>query len=123
MSAHWDGQVIHDPLQRVRVAFFYPAAEGNPTFELVEPADKTSPVSGFLANGGGFHHVCYEIADLESALRSARKIGFVVVSRPTPAVAFDGRRIAWICSKTRLLMELLERDSYSGQAPNPTPRR
>lgn len=118
MSAHWDGRVIHDPLQRVRVAFFYPADERNPLFELVEPADKASPVSGFLANGGGFHHVCYEIDDLESALMRARKTGFVIVSRPTPAVAFGGRRIAWVCSKSRLLMELLERDRHSGQASN-----
>jgi methylmalonyl-CoA/ethylmalonyl-CoA epimerase len=113
VSANWDGQVIHDPLQRVRVAFFYPVDERNPIFELVEPADEASPVNSFVASGGGFHHVCYEIDDLESGLRSARETGLVIVSRPTPAVAFGGRRIAWVCSKSRLLMELLERDGRS----------
>ena len=38
MSAHWDGEVIHDPIQRVRVAFLSPADPRNPVFELVEPA-------------------------------------------------------------------------------------
>ncbi|MFZ0964872.1 MAG: VOC family protein [Terriglobia bacterium] len=109
MSARWDGQVIHDPLQRVRVAFFVPVDARNPVLELVEPADQVSPVSSFLKKGGGLHHVCYEIDDLESALAAARGCGFAVVAPPKPAVAFNGRRIAWVCSKNRLLMEFLER--------------
>lgn len=110
MSARWDGQVIHDPLQRVRVTFFSPADRRNPVFELVEPASEVSPVSNFLKKGGGLHHVCYEIDDLESGLCEARSAGLVVVANPTPAVAFGGRRIAWFCSKSRLLVELLERN-------------
>jgi len=109
MSASWDGQIIHDPLQRVRVAFFTPPCERNPVYELVEPASETSPVSAFLKKGGGLHHVCHEVDDLESGLLQARKVGFVIVSPPKPAVAFEGRRIAWACSKSRLLVELLER--------------
>jgi methylmalonyl-CoA/ethylmalonyl-CoA epimerase len=109
MSAHWDGKVIHDPLQRVSVAFFSPVDLRNPVFELVEPAGEVSPVSSFLQKGGGLHHVCYEIDDLESGLEAARGKGLVIVAPPTPAVAFEGRRIAWVCSKSRLLMELLER--------------
>lgn len=109
ISAQWDGQLIHDPLQRVRVAFFQSIDVRNPVFELVEPADQSSPVSNFLKKGGGLHHVCYEVDDLESGLSAARETGLLTVSRPTPAVAFGGRRIAWVCSKDRLLIELLER--------------
>ena len=114
MSARWDGEVIHDPIQRVRVAFFSPVDTRNPVFELVEPASETSPVSSFLIKGGGLHHVCYEIDDLESALCEARGVGLVIVANPAPAVAFCGRRIAWVSSKRRLLMELLERHRSSG---------
>jgi methylmalonyl-CoA/ethylmalonyl-CoA epimerase len=109
MSANWDGRITHDPIQRVRVAFFYPADNHNPVFELVEPASEVSPVSNFLKKRGGLHHVCYEIDDLDSGLLHARKTGLVIVKTPAPAVAFNGRRIAWVCSKTRLLVELLER--------------
>lgn len=116
MSASWDGQIFHDPLQRVRVAFFRAADVGNPVFELVEPADEASPVSSFVKKTGGLHHVCYEIDDLESVLREAQRLGLVMVSGPTPAVAFAGRRIAWVCSKSRLLMEFLER---KGSSQNP----
>ena len=110
ISARWDGEIIHDPVQRVRVAFFSPVDPRNPVFELVEPASEVSPVGNFLKKGGGLHHVCYEIDDLESGLREARGVGLVIVAAPTPAVAFGGRRIAWVCSKRRLLVELLERN-------------
>lgn len=110
VAARWDGKVIHDPLQRVRVAFFSPLDARNPVFELVEPASDLSPVSDFLKKGAGLHHVCYEVDDLESGLREAKATGLVIVAPPTPAVAFGGRRIAWVCSRSRLLMELLERD-------------
>jgi methylmalonyl-CoA/ethylmalonyl-CoA epimerase len=110
MSAHWNGEITHDPIQKVRVAFFRPVHPRNPVFELIEPASELSPVSSFLKKRGGLHHVCYEIDDLESGLRDARKAGLVTVAHPAPAVAFGGRRIAWVCSKTRLLVELLERN-------------
>jgi methylmalonyl-CoA/ethylmalonyl-CoA epimerase len=110
MSASWDGEIIHDPTQQVRVAFFSPADTRNPVFELVEPASEASPVINFLKKGGGLHHVCYEIDDLESGLCEARGVRLAIAAAPTPAVAFRGRRIAWVCSKKRLLVELLERN-------------
>jgi methylmalonyl-CoA/ethylmalonyl-CoA epimerase len=55
------------------------------------------------------HHVCYEIDDLESALQHARSVNMAIAAPPLPAVAFHDRRIAWVCSRTRLLIELLER--------------
>jgi methylmalonyl-CoA/ethylmalonyl-CoA epimerase len=109
MSARWDGEIIHDRIQRVRVAFFYPVDSGNPVYELVEPASEDSPVTDFLKKRGGLHHVCYEVNDLDTALEGARSTGWAIASSPAPAVAFEGRRIAWIFSKTRLLTELLER--------------
>jgi methylmalonyl-CoA/ethylmalonyl-CoA epimerase len=111
MSAHWDSEIVYDPIQRVRVSFFHPSDARNPVYELVEPAGDASPVSAFLRKGGGLHHVCYEIDDLERNLTAAHLAGFVVLTTPAPAVAFFGRKIAWICSRTKnpLLVELLER--------------
>ena len=91
------------------MAFFSPLDARNPVFELVEPASETSPVSTFVNKSGGLHHVCYEIDDLESGLREARAVGLMTIASPAPAVAFGGRRIAWVCSKKRLLVEFLER--------------
>ena len=98
----------HDPVQNVRVAFIYPQEQGGTSFELVEPAGPGSPVQDFLTNGGGLHHVCYEVDDLNQTVRDARGCGLVMIRRPQPAVAFGGRRIAWFVSREKLLIEFLE---------------
>lgn len=102
----------HDPVQKVRVAFIYPKV-GGPSFELVEPAGQESPVEDFLASGGGLHHVCYEVNDLDQTVRDARNRGLVMIRRPRPAVAFDGRSIAWFVSREKLLIEFLEGPAQS----------
>jgi methylmalonyl-CoA/ethylmalonyl-CoA epimerase len=110
MSANWDGSIVPDLLQKVRVAFFPPVNSKNPVFELVEPASQTSPVRNFLQKGGGLHHACYEVDDLADKLTVARSTtGWAIVGSPKPAAAFGGRRIAWVCSRNGLLIEFLER--------------
>jgi methylmalonyl-CoA/ethylmalonyl-CoA epimerase len=109
LQADWDEQVFHDPNQGVRVAFLKSRRAGDPLWELVEPANEQSPVQSFAAKGGGLHHVCYVVDNLEKALTDARALGAVIARKPTPAVAFGGRRIAWIYTKNRLLIEYLER--------------
>jgi len=108
LAAEWDGHVFHDPLQKVRVAFLATRAQ-DPAIELVEPAGDDSPVSRFLQErGGGLHHVCYEVAHLEEELIAFRSRGASIAKRPLPAVAFGGRRIAWVITSEKLVVELLE---------------
>jgi methylmalonyl-CoA/ethylmalonyl-CoA epimerase len=109
LQADWDEQVFHDPNQRVRVTFLKSHNHGDPLWELVEPAGENSPVHSFAAKGGGLHHVCYVVDKLEAALAAARSRGALVTRQPAPAVAFGGRRIAWVYTKNRLLIEYLER--------------
>src|SRR6202008_1677248 len=99
----------HDSVQRVRVAFIYPSHPGDPSVELVEPAGTGSPVEKFLERGGGLHHLCYEVEKLDKPLQIGSARGLVMIRRPQPAVAFGGRRIAWLLSRERLLIEYLER--------------
>ena len=109
VQADWDEQVFHDPKQGVRVTFLKSRRPGDPLWELVEPADEQSPVHSFAAKGGGLHHVCYVVDNLAKALTGARALGAIVTRKPMQAVAFDGRRIAWIYTRNRLLIEYLER--------------
>jgi methylmalonyl-CoA epimerase len=47
---------------------FLPVGESK--IELVQPTDETSGVARFLArNGEGFHHVCFEVDDVDETLR------------------------------------------------------
>ncbi len=111
LNAAWDGEVFEDPNQKVKVAFLKTQPAGG-QIELVEPAVGGSPVAKFLAErGGGLHHLCYEVDDIENALAVFKSRGAIVVKRPLPAVAFAGRRIAWFLTAEKLLVELLEKSS------------
>jgi methylmalonyl-CoA/ethylmalonyl-CoA epimerase len=108
LGATWDGNIIFDPLQKVRVTFLNGARVNDALIELVEPAGPDSPVSSFLEGRGGLHHLCYEVEDLESHLAFCKSVGTIIIRPPVPAVAFGGRRIAWALTKKRLLVEFLE---------------
>jgi methylmalonyl-CoA/ethylmalonyl-CoA epimerase len=107
MAAEWDGQIFEDPLQKAKVAFMT-TRPGDAQIELVQPVGENSPVQRFLLQGGGMHHLCYEVASLEAELTSFRSRGAAIASRPKPAVAFGGRRIAWVITSEKFLVELLE---------------
>jgi methylmalonyl-CoA/ethylmalonyl-CoA epimerase len=109
IGAHWNGDIIHDPLQHARVSFFRCGGPETPAVELVEPAGDQSPLHSFVAKGGGLHHICYEVDNLSSQLEESRSAGCLVVKPPLPAVAFGGRRIAWVFTRNKLLVEYLER--------------
>jgi len=108
LNASWDGEIIHDPNQVVRVSFLQSQRPADPLIELIEPAGEKSPVLGFLERGGGLHHLCYQVNDLEEQLRVSRSAGGIITRPPLPAVAFGGRRIAWVYTKNKLLIEYLE---------------
>ena len=58
--------VMEIPGDRVRIAFL---GVGESKIELVEPTDDTTGVARFLASKGeGFHHVCFEVANLAETL-------------------------------------------------------
>jgi methylmalonyl-CoA/ethylmalonyl-CoA epimerase len=108
VAASWDQKIIQDPLQDAKVAFLAGTVQEFPLVELVEPASEASPVTNFLKKGGGLHHLCYEVESLDKQLEFSQTIGGMIVRPPLPAVAFAGRRIAWVYTKDRLLLEFLD---------------
>jgi methylmalonyl-CoA/ethylmalonyl-CoA epimerase len=111
LEAEWDGIIFHDPNQNVRVTFLRSKHAANPVIELVEATGEDSPVTPFLKRGGGLHHLCYEIESLDDQLVLSRARGGLVVKPPLRAAAFGGRRIAWVYTRDKLLLEYLERQS------------
>jgi methylmalonyl-CoA/ethylmalonyl-CoA epimerase len=98
-----------DPIQKVTVNFLAKSDEDVAAIELIAPLSVDSPITSMLAkNGGGAYHLCFETSDIDQALVHAKKNGCMVVSPPVPAVAFDGRKIAWIYTRSRQLFELVE---------------
>lgn len=112
LLAEWNKEIFADPVQRVRVTFLKGGLQC-PLLELVEPLGQDSPVSRFLGNGGGLHHLCYEVLSIPEHLDRIRTAGGVVVSRAKPAVAFGGRPIAWALTREKLLLEFLQAASIT----------
>jgi methylmalonyl-CoA/ethylmalonyl-CoA epimerase len=112
-------QTFDDPIQRARVAFIDLSPGGGPSLELVEPLADDSPVAAFLAKGGGLHHLCFEVDDLDRHIETLKAERAVLIRSPKPATAFGGRRIAWMMTREKLLVEYLERaraGAYTGTA-------
>jgi methylmalonyl-CoA/ethylmalonyl-CoA epimerase len=96
-----------DPIQRVTVCFLEREHNGE-VVELIEPAAEESPIQQVLKRGGGAYHTCYTVPDLEVALQTCLNHGCLLISGPSPAVAFEGRRIVWLHLPSRHLLELVE---------------
>ena len=75
------------------------------------PNQEKNPVSGYLDKNNGMavpYHICYETPNLESAIEECRKNGFMVMQKPAPAVAMDGKRVAFLFCRDSGMIELVE---------------
>ncbi|MGI0063230.1 MAG: VOC family protein [Nitrosotalea sp.] len=83
---------------------------GDPFLELIEPSSPDSAISEFAKSGGGIHHLCFEVKDIETELESLSKKGATILVNPVKG--FDERRIAFVDLNTKNtkcgLVELLE---------------
>ena len=78
--------------------------------ELIEPADPDSPIISFIKEGGGFHHLCFEVDDIQQEIDKMVKKGARLVVAPVKG--FEDRVIAFLMlnmEKTKCnLIELVE---------------
>ncbi|UFJ40039.1 VOC family protein [Brevibacillus humidisoli] len=102
-----DLEVFEDPIQKVRVGFVNVSGTN---LELIEPVSEQSPVHNSIKKGHKLVHLCFELDDLQAGIDLATSYQFKVLQEPTPAVAFQNRRIAWVYHPVWGLYELLERD-------------
>lgn len=104
--------VVTEESQRVAAAF---VRISGITIELLEPLGDASPIARSLREGAKLLHICYEVPQLETALKVCRLHGFHRISQPSAVPMYDGRRVVWVFSKHYGLFELLER-SISGES-------
>ena len=98
---------IFDPIQNVNICWL--TKEGIPTVELLAPVDEKSPVNKTLEKVGvSPYHCCYVVDNLEDAWAELRKQKYIMVSKPTEAVAFCGSRVCFLFNKNVGLIELVE---------------
>lgn len=101
-----DSGIIYDPIQKVRAQFW--RDEQGSLLELIEPASPDSPAWRERQKGGGLNHLCYEVDDIDQQILDSVEKGGMVTSGLAPAVAFGGRRIAFLYFLELGLIEFLE---------------
>jgi methylmalonyl-CoA/ethylmalonyl-CoA epimerase len=99
---------VIDENQNVRILFL--VHKDGSRLELLEPAGPKSPVRKFLEKGGGLYHLCFEVEDLETALRqiTSNNQAYLVKS-PAPAPAIEGKRVAFVVTAGNDLIEFVEK--------------
>jgi hypothetical protein len=102
-----EGGIFEDPVQGVRGLFL--GGQG-PRLELLEALGSSGVLTPWLKAGVKLYHLAYEADGLESAIAVVRKQRAKLVVPPLPAVAFGGRKIAFLMLPTRLLVELISRE-------------
>ena len=93
--------------QKVNVCFLQ---LGETRLELIEPIGDDSPVANFAKKGGGYHHLCFEVPNIQRQIDEFVKNGARVIVEPVKG--FEDRLTAFVLlnmpkTKTNLI-ELAE---------------
>jgi len=99
-------QVEDVPSQKAVVAFI---PVGDSEIELVQPTAEDTGVAKFLAErGGGMHHLCFEVDDIEAMLVDLKAKGVRLINET--ALELPGRKMAFVHPKSSggVLVELYE---------------
>lgn len=94
------------PSQKAAVAFM---PIGDTEVELVKPTAEDTGVAKFIAErGGGMHHLCFEVDDIEGMLAQLKGKGVRLINE-TP-LELPGRKMAFIHPKSTngVLVELYQ---------------
>ena len=96
-----------NPNEAVKIVF---VPEPRGIIELLEPVSEAATITKFLeTRGEGLHHLCFEVDDLEEAMRRAVAHGAQLIDEQ-PRVDLRGRKLVFIHPKSAhgVLIELVQ---------------
>ncbi len=100
------GGVIEDNARGIAICFM---ENGSSRIELISPMRPDSTVSSLLKKrGAGPYHICYETDCLTRDIEQLCARGYMPIQPPEPAIAFDGRSVAFLFQKNTGILELVE---------------
>ncbi len=101
------GEVIEDQDRKIHICFL---KNEDTVVELVSPMDETSVVYEMHKKFRNMpYHICYEVEDIEAAMREYRKQGFIIVQSVAPAIAFNNRKVVFLFNKYIGMIEIVEK--------------
>ena len=82
----------------------------NSKVELMQPLGGASPIAAFLERnpGGGVHHLCFEVPDIQAAITQLAATGARIVGGGEPRIGAHGKPVVFLHPKDFLgtLIEL-----------------
>jgi len=98
-------ELEHIPAENVNTAVYN---LDDISIELIEPVGEEGPINRFIEKrGNGLHHICFEVENIEDALKKYLSKGFEAID-PTPKRGAGGKQIVFLHPKTTggILIEL-----------------
>jgi methylmalonyl-CoA/ethylmalonyl-CoA epimerase len=105
-------EIITNSLQKVKVTFLQ--KHDSLDIKLIEPLETNESLIKFINRGGGFHHLCFKCADMDSKIEELKDKGLIMLVPPQPGEAFNNRNIAFLFAKYGLNLELIDTDERAG---------
>lgn len=70
----------------------------NTKIELLEPLGEGSPIAKFVEKNrsGGMHHVCYEVDDLDAAIKQVAAEGATILGDGKPKIGAHGKPVVFL---------------------------
>lgn len=97
---------VKDMKRKVEIAF---VRNNNYLVELISPISDESPIKNYLDKMGNTpYHLCYETNDIEATIGELRKQRYMVVEKPSEAIALNKQNVAFLYHPKYGLLELLE---------------
>lgn len=83
---------------------------GNTLIELLQPIGNEGVIAKFLEKRGeGFHHICYEVEDINAEISSLKAVGLEILGEPRPGA--EGMSVFLHPRGTHgVLVELVEKE-------------
>ena len=98
--------VKYDDIRKINIEFL---VNGDYRVELIEPADKESPMYPLLKNYKNTpYHFCYITDDIEAEINALGTKGYMVIHEPDKAPCIDDKKVAFLINSSMGIIELVE---------------
>jgi methylmalonyl-CoA/ethylmalonyl-CoA epimerase len=86
---------------------------GGPRIELICDMPGHTTVSGILNKGIKFYHLAYSVSNLSLVVGLISSMRGLVVRKPLPSTAFDGRSVMFVAFRNNMLVEFIGHDDIT----------
>ncbi len=98
---------VFDPVQQAKLALY--SNFGDSFIELIQPLNSEAFTWNYMVKNKdfGFHHLCYEVQDLNHLRIIQQEFKLIPILDPVPALLFENKLVAFYYSRNKTIIEFL----------------